>query len=956
MHEASSVTKDFLLLSQPFINQGILIASASAGRRLYIHHLSEVPMNQVFLTRTGNHLQRTDRQTVKLAGTISLTVEDIPPLPVPSVKMTQAIPTSVFAGPLPARDETVLKLLHRGKQANGSGDFSTACACFEAAYALSVRAGMLVSAANMRLKLHQPATAAAMYRYVLAECELLPAEKDMASRKLAEAQAALKSKGIEGASPGTAPGRGARRESAEEGGFASFAAFGFEDGGSDDGSDRQEQPSGNGGGRSDGAFGGVFDSAPARSSFGDGFSGGVAGTFDADFGDFDDASDGPSLGPAQPRPPPVLQPVSSGPSPGGFPGFESAPPSAPWTDAAPSGPASPGLAEDDFDFDFEEAQAQESQAPTTAAAGFAAFEAPSAPPAAAPAPPAPAPLRPSLPALSAAAAPPAAAGGVGRDAAAGEIAAGEAAARFVSLEERLRAVEERARAPAAGQVELEQKLERLSAHVNRRLGSVKTGMKGLHERLQAVEVALARLPDHFTKLKQQQKTQARLSSEHAATLSRLEQAIPALSAAAAACAGRVGELTRLQQAISEGGDPMELLGQSSGTGGQFESGQRWGGSGGAAAGEARPRRAHAPAHAPHRSSEAPAPPGSQAPENDTEIRREDVLSGPDLVPPVTEWGDFDRNSGGATDSPPALAAGAPPSTIPSHSLADLATVTAPATGTAKGANWSAPVDSSLSAAVGSGMGHAVAAPGMCGSSMLSADDFALFGSASAEDAIRPHPLATDATPAAPAAAQDEEDGFGEFAQEAVAVPASLAGAQSSDVAGAAAAEGGGASLPGALMDEALAQPETPPSQDGNGVTAIAGGGLDDFGKFGPGSAPHVSAAPSAAGDCGAWAGAETSQLPSAAEPPREGAAWVEDDDFDAFVGDDGAAAFGASSDQRKPSDGMSGLGLAPSRVSTGDDFGAFGGDGAPAGESATPGGIARTVSDDEFNALFGVEE
>ena len=50
---------------------------------------------------------------------------------------------------------------------------------------------MLVSAANMRLKLSHAATAAAMYRFVLSECSLLPAEQEMASRKLGEARAAV---------------------------------------------------------------------------------------------------------------------------------------------------------------------------------------------------------------------------------------------------------------------------------------------------------------------------------------------------------------------------------------------------------------------------------------------------------------------------------------------------------------------------------------------------------------------------------------------------------------------------------------------------------------------------------------------------------------------------------------------------------------------------------------------
>ena len=74
-----------------------------------------------------------------------------------------------------------MQLLERGKKANASSDIEAACGCFEAAYALSVRAGMLVSAANMRLKLGEPATAAAMYRHVLSGAGLLlPTERDMA--------------------------------------------------------------------------------------------------------------------------------------------------------------------------------------------------------------------------------------------------------------------------------------------------------------------------------------------------------------------------------------------------------------------------------------------------------------------------------------------------------------------------------------------------------------------------------------------------------------------------------------------------------------------------------------------------------------------------------------------------------------------------------------------------------
>lgn len=56
----------------------------------------------------------------------------------------------------------MLQLLQRGKDANTKSDFAAAAAAFEAAYALSVRSGMLVSAANMRLKLGHLDTCEAM--------------------------------------------------------------------------------------------------------------------------------------------------------------------------------------------------------------------------------------------------------------------------------------------------------------------------------------------------------------------------------------------------------------------------------------------------------------------------------------------------------------------------------------------------------------------------------------------------------------------------------------------------------------------------------------------------------------------------------------------------------------------------------------------------------------------------
>ena len=65
---ANEVTKDFLLFSQPYIHEGALLSSSTSGRRLYIHHLSEVPLSEVFTTREGNHLQRNDKTKATLAG------------------------------------------------------------------------------------------------------------------------------------------------------------------------------------------------------------------------------------------------------------------------------------------------------------------------------------------------------------------------------------------------------------------------------------------------------------------------------------------------------------------------------------------------------------------------------------------------------------------------------------------------------------------------------------------------------------------------------------------------------------------------------------------------------------------------------------------------------------------------------------------------------------------------
>ena len=131
---ATTATKDFLILSKPFLHEGVLLSSTKTGRRLYIHHLSELPAKEAFTTRIGNPIQRVDEKSVKLAGTITLEVGAAPPAAVPTMQVTAALPTSLFTGPVDARDEKVLQLLAKGKEANSKQNYAMACACFETAY------------------------------------------------------------------------------------------------------------------------------------------------------------------------------------------------------------------------------------------------------------------------------------------------------------------------------------------------------------------------------------------------------------------------------------------------------------------------------------------------------------------------------------------------------------------------------------------------------------------------------------------------------------------------------------------------------------------------------------------------------------------------------------------------------------------------------------------------------
>ena len=353
VNTANTVTKDFLIFSQPFIHEGALLSSTSSGRRLYIHHLSEVPLSEVYTTRVGNQLQRIDKAKVTMGG-LDLKIEPLPSSAnVPTAKVLSQIPTAAFTGSPQGRDKMVLQLLQKGKDANAAGDYALACGCFEAAYALSVRAGMLVSAANMRLKLDDSVlsvlTAEAMYRQVLGDSGLLAAERQMATRKLQEAQELLKSH------KGSGSDGGARAGGVGGGGFE--ADFGGGGGGG------FTADFGNGGGGGGGGF---------EADFG----GGDEADFDDGFGDFDDAPPPrPKALAAAPSPPLASAPPASAASGGG--GFAS---------FGDGGGADDDFDDDAFDAEFEAEQARRDSSGSAVSGSAVSGSAATPPPPAAPPP------------------------------------------------------------------------------------------------------------------------------------------------------------------------------------------------------------------------------------------------------------------------------------------------------------------------------------------------------------------------------------------------------------------------------------------------------------------------------------------------------------------------------------------------------------------------------------------
>ena len=80
------------------------------------------------------------------------------------------------------------RLVHHGHAANARGHHHMAYAWFSCAYGLSMSATDLLSAINMRLRLGQCTLAARLYGCVLSCDDITDAQREVAQRKLAEAE------------------------------------------------------------------------------------------------------------------------------------------------------------------------------------------------------------------------------------------------------------------------------------------------------------------------------------------------------------------------------------------------------------------------------------------------------------------------------------------------------------------------------------------------------------------------------------------------------------------------------------------------------------------------------------------------------------------------------------------------------------------------------------------------
>ena len=108
-----------------------------------------------------------------------------------------------------------------------------------------------------------------------------------------------------------------------------------------------------------------------------------------------------------------------------------------------------------------------------------------------------------------------------------------------------------------------ERLEALSAQVERRMKGVKAGMEALHGRLQAVEVAMAKLPEHLKSFKSKAKEQAKLGRAHTERC-RSRACDAWREQAATECNRRVAELQKLAAALASGSDEALELAAAAG--------------------------------------------------------------------------------------------------------------------------------------------------------------------------------------------------------------------------------------------------------------------------------------------------------------------------------------------------------------------------------------------------------
>jgi len=98
-------------------------------------------------------------------------------------------------------------------------------------------------------------------------------------------------------------------------------------------------------------------------------------------------------------------------------------------------------------------------------------------------------------------------------------------------------------------VETQQKSDALEAQMQKRLAGVKKGMAGLHERLQSMELTLAKLPEQFKGLKAQNKETEREQATCTGQIEVLREALPGHSRNVAECQQRANELCTLAESL-----------------------------------------------------------------------------------------------------------------------------------------------------------------------------------------------------------------------------------------------------------------------------------------------------------------------------------------------------------------------------------------------------------------------